>query len=531
MPESKQDSDSNPTQKGLDLSSLSNLSLGPDWGTGDTKKQGNKYASMDIDADSGRHRNRGAPPRRDRRGPPSGSRGGADASADRGFRQERDGSADRSRGRGRGQERDRGQQRGRSDNYAPFRPVVEAQFYPEDNAFKVLTQHLRTSCRTYELFEIARLILEKPERFVAVIKLLPNRDEPEGVFHVSVPDGLPFESEQEALQHVFTQHLDKFFTIEEVEVEPPSGSFQVIHRCGFTGELIAPPNYHRYQALCQQHHAQNLANMSYERFTQRLESIRDEELVKAWLDKMKKQQRFTQIVAEGETPKVLDSLDAARLFLVTQAKDKLIKTAPSLRVGGKEIAGLPESSRIRKSIEFLLGRQQHFPLDTANHLRGRLRRMNFNVYKRGSKGVSYICAVKRRFREPNEVMAENLTDLIGFIEAHPKVKVGDLPLQYLGIQVPSKDEESEGKTLEPSQKESLNALVRDLKYLIQTGYVVEYSDSSLYVPPAKQSPVKSLRSRIRMSLATKIRNRSKLFRTLSKLLCPKSILQRRWRSL
>ncbi|MDV7396190.1 hypothetical protein RZS08_32655, partial [Arthrospira platensis SPKY1] len=119
---------------------------------------------------------------------------------------------------------------------------------------------------------------------------------------------------------------------------------------------------------------------------------------------MKKQQRFTQIVAEGETPKILESLDAARLFLVTQCKDKLVKTMSSLRLGGKEVLALPEGSRIRRSVEFLLAQQVRFPLDTANHLRGRLRRMNFNVYKRGSKGVSYICAVKRRFREPGEVL-------------------------------------------------------------------------------------------------------------------------------
>lgn len=484
MPETKQDSDSNPSRDGVDLSSLSNLSLGPNWGTGDAKSQNKSYASMDAYDDSGKPRGRGGP-RRDRRGTPGSPREGAGESGN--FRRERSAPGANDRGRNRGPERHRGGSPDRAREYAPFKPILEAQFFPEDVTFKALVQHIKTSCRTYELFEIARLILEKPERFVALVKPLPDRDNPAPQIYVSMPDSLPFETEAEALQHVFAHHLDKFFQVEEVEVEPPSGSFQVIHKCGFTGELIAPPNYHLYQSLCQQHHAQNLAHMSYERFTQRLESIRDEELVKAWLEKMKKQQRYTQIVPEGETPKVLQSLDAARLFLTTQRKDQLVKTMSSLRLGGKDVQLLPESSRIRHSLEFLLAQQIRFPLDTANHLRGRLRRMNFNVYKRGSKGVSYICAVKRRFREPNEVLAENLADLIGFIEAHPKVKVTDLPLQYLGIQVPSKEDEAAAKTLEPSARESLNAMVRDLRYLISSGYVVEYSDSSLYVPPAKSS--------------------------------------------
>ena len=54
------------------------------------------------------------------------------------------------------------------------------------------------------------------------------------------------------------------------------------------------------------------------------------------------------------------------------------------RVDGKDLDKLPHN-RIRRSIESVLESQNKFPLDFANHLRGRLRRANFTIYKRGGK--------------------------------------------------------------------------------------------------------------------------------------------------
>jgi hypothetical protein len=58
------------------------------------------------------------------------------------------------------------------------------------------------------------------------------------MFHISVPDGIPFESDEAAVAHVLSKHLDKFFDTAEVDVDPPKGNFQVINKCGITGELL-----------------------------------------------------------------------------------------------------------------------------------------------------------------------------------------------------------------------------------------------------------------------------------------------------
>jgi hypothetical protein len=396
----------------------------------------------------------------------------------------------------------------------PFSPVVAVDFYPEEEPFKVLSQAIKNSCRTFELFEIARLILEKPDRFVCVVRDPEQKEGDPARLFACVPDGLPFASEEEALAHTFRHYMGEFFNVETIEVEAPSGSFQMVHKCGMTGDLLGPPNYHRYQAICREHHAAKLGHVPYERFEQRIESSREEEDIQAWLDQMKTQTRY----ALKENPEqVFENQEDARLYLATEARDKLIRPAYSARFSGKSLTLLHPGDKIRRSVEYLLEGQKRFPLETANHLRGRLRRLHFAVYKRGSKGVSFVCAVKRHFRKPDEVLADNLQSLIDFLEAKPNFPAKDLPKAYLGAEpaaetpaapeapaaeavegdaAPAAESAPEAEKKAPEapvvDEAAFKQLKTDLHYLVSQGYVIEYSDGRLFVPPIREDEIRHL---------------------------------------
>ena len=111
--------------------------------------------------------------------------------------------------------RDRRQaQKASSQASKPFKPIVDALFYPEDVPFNALVRALKASCKTYQLFEIATLLLEKVDRFVAVVT--PKQGNPEAPehFYCSVPDHLPFLTEEEAMAHILRHYVDLFFDIE-----------------------------------------------------------------------------------------------------------------------------------------------------------------------------------------------------------------------------------------------------------------------------------------------------------------------------
>jgi hypothetical protein len=436
---------------------------------------------------------------------------------------------------------------GRNEPYerGPYEsPFFAVTFYPEDTSFNTLVQTIRKSCRTIELFEIARTVVAKTERFVVVVTR-KTAGEPAAPapgaeaaakpakqpFYISVPDHLPFESDEAAVAHVLSKHLGTFFDMAEVEIEPPKGNFQVINKCGVTGELLGPPNYHRYNQIVQQHHATKVARMAFEAFRSRIETIRDPEVVKQWLDKMKKTTRYTWKLsgaakpapapaaapaAEGEakpaeaapvaadstapateaaapapaeaaaapTAPSFDTLEDARVYLLTQARDKVVRASENARFHGTVAETMPPGE-IRRAIEGALERQRKFPLDTANALRGRLRREHFTIFKKGSKGVSYVCAVKRKFRTPGQTFSDSIGALIAFIEANPMIRASELPGKFLGVTlpVPVAAPAPAEPTLSIDDRAKISRLQGDLVWLVREGYVTEFIDGRLFAPP------------------------------------------------
>ncbi len=461
----------------IDLSQLQGFSFGTQWAKdkdspADPSGRSERPGRDDRSGGPG-----GAPDRRDRR---AFKRPASDAPA----APPRDGQADRggprrdaggySAGPRRGGPAMERQERGPYDS-----PFFTAAFFPEDTSFNALVKTIRSSARTIELFEIARTVLGKPDRFVVVVSRRPRQegptDAPPQPIYVSVPDGLPFESEDDAISHVLANHLATFFDRSEAEVEPPKGNFQVINKCGVTGELLGPPNYHRYVQMIQQHFAAKVSRMPFEAFRSRIETVRDPEAVAQWLQKMRKVTRYTwkAPVAEGQTAPSFDGLEEARTYLLSQVRESVVKAVDHARFHGKALEIMPRGE-ILMAIEGAYERQLRFPLDTANQLRGRLRREHFTIFKKGSKGVSYVCAVKRKFRVPGQMFAESIGGLISFIEANPLVKAGELAPKMMGIAAVETQE----------QKERAVRMQSDLIWLVREGYVTEFIDGGLYAPPA-----------------------------------------------
>ena len=151
MAEKPAPSPSDKSTNSIDLDALSGLSFGPDWAD-------EKSASSSPRKSSGeRHAPRS---HKDRRPAPASAsrdrRGAGRPSADRSGRQPERGGHARS-------------ESGRGSPAAVFQPTVKVDLFPQDEAFDALVKRLRASARTYQLFEITHLLLEKPERFVVLL--------------------------------------------------------------------------------------------------------------------------------------------------------------------------------------------------------------------------------------------------------------------------------------------------------------------------------------------------------------------------
>ena len=167
----------------------------------------------------------------------------------------------------------------------------------------------------------------------------------------------------------------------------------------------------------------------------------------------------------------------------------MVRPSAHARVHGREFESLP-AGEIRRAVEGTLERQRRFPLDTANALRGRLRREHFTIFKKGAKGISYVCAVKRKFRIPGQTFAESIGGLISFVEAHPLVKAGELVKRFLGV-----TGEAEGfargrasrrspRPFPSSSAKRSGACGATFSWLVREGYVTEFIDGAPYAPPS-----------------------------------------------
>lgn len=467
MPEKESTSNTSSLSSNVDLNSLSELSFGPSWADGKKANENNKRVST---TNNKYEKNRGQrKERKDRRGQTKYSI--TDSSSY--ISKRKDYSSKKREG---------------------FISKFDVKIYPQDETFDLLVKQLRSNFKTYQLFEITRLILEKSERFICLINRLKKdaNDSTEPIYFTP-KDNLPFDTEEDAISHFCEHHLENYFEIETVEVDPPKGNFSLVYRCPFTKQLIGPPNFHRFPELLKAHHSTKINNLSIDDYQNKLETLSDEIFINEWLESTKKQQcfRLKNEIDNNNTVTKFINIDEAKRFLIENYKDDIVKTSSNFRFSGDKLDDLPNGN-LKLSIINSLDAQRRFPLDTANNIRGRLRRHKFTIYKKGSKGISYVCCVKRKFRNDSTVFTESINNLITFIEKNQHISIQNLPYKFLSL--PNIDDGSNTKLENTSESDDsvshsgenvqkITEVIRNVRWLITEGYVTEYSNGKVWVHP------------------------------------------------
>src|SRR5581483_5475593 len=201
---------------------------------------------------------RGGPPRGDR--PAGGKRFG-----DRG---------DRKGGPGRRDDR-RGERRERPEPPAPL-PEITVAFLPDEKGVEQLARQVKMTGRAYPLFQIAQLVLDKPERYAVQLGVKKKDGVAAQQLFVVALDDTPWLSEDEAVQHVLKNHFATFYQAERTPTDPPKGTYTFVAQCGMSGVILGPPNYHDYQNQLRKLHTERFSRMPFEAFKARVKIVKDE---------------------------------------------------------------------------------------------------------------------------------------------------------------------------------------------------------------------------------------------------------------
>lgn len=476
-----------PTPKPAGMVDLSDLRMMPAWVAGMSAPSNlSKYEERE---DRGPRRE-GGPDRRsgDRRGgPPPRRDGGGFGGAPGGgqgrgeFRPRRDGPP----GQGGGPRRDdRGGPRRFGDrDRGPERPQrewveipkdIKVIIEPEDKSAEALANHIRSSGHAFSMFDAARLVLAEGERFHARFSCAPERA---GGLFVTSADGALFLTREEALSHILrSSAIESYYKAEEIELEEPKGEFKSMGVCGMTGELLGPPSHHSYQATLLRLHRERFGNMPLEEYKRRVRTEVNADLVAKWKEQQRKGQRWVYVKdqPEGAEPVTFSSrAEMEAHFRRTHGEDAVIEGREVVIPGSQEKSKLTHilGIMLRNAVE---GARKHL-FEMSQKLGGGFERRGLKLFKRRA-GKLFVCRVKPRAIDPGVVFSERVAKIVEVLKTTPGMPLAKL----VETIVPSTEPVVEGEA-KPQLTDDQISVLKDLRWLTNEGYVIEYSDGIVFL--------------------------------------------------
>ena len=376
---------------------------------------------------------------------------------------------------------------------APPALPIDVTFQPEDKGFAAMIEAMKQNQRAYTLFDIAKLVLNKPERHMVKFTRQPVANgTPEPLFLVT-PGEQVFLRQDEAVRFALRQHAGMILKEKKTPIDPPKGNFAFVNRCGLTGIWLGPPNYHEYQSRLVRHHQSRLRHMHFEEFKSRIQTVKDPEAVKAWLDSMSFKTEFECLL--DPEPKTFATRDEVEKHFVENHLAKFVTSAPEIRISGTASRQL-QNPALLETIRLAWEQERKFPLKTANEMRGRLRHEGFHFFK-DPKGITFISRVKPQRFESIGHLSEQIQKIIIFLREHVGCKRKRLvehfvPLPAAPVATPAPADDTvaiaSGLTADTSAPATPapvilspeDRVLADLHWLIQDGYVVEFSDGRLW---------------------------------------------------
>ena len=385
---------------------------------------------------------------------------------------------------------------------------VEVRVLPEQKALGAVIRRIQTAHNAFPLRDIACLFLDKPAS--CLIRIEPLKDQQVPLFQCRLC-GLPATSEDEIRNHLIAHHFDEFFDVEEVDCEPPTGSFSCVARCSLSGELIGPPNHHSFNAKIQEMLRTRYPNMSEEAYRARLEMVRDPEVVEQWRKQCTKKKVYRRkdyvapepaaapaaapaapaapaaqpasvapaaqpAVATASAPAVPPvaaepapkapplSREAAETLFIREMLPKLIISAKHLVCTAA--VGVQTASRpLYYAIKDALNRERRFPASLFFALRGAFRHRKLHLFRvNDARGQDFVM-----LREPVALNPEHavpaLKEVLDYVVGHPACTKTELLASKAGATDEQKKE-----------------LLTQLAWLIEKGHVIEFYNGVLSAP-------------------------------------------------
>jgi hypothetical protein len=358
-------------------------------------------------------------------------------------------------------------------------PQLNINFFPEEKGVESLAKQIRLTGRAYPLFDIAHLVLKKPDRYHVQFNTIIKDEKPvEPLFLCGIDETL-WLSEQEALDYVLEKYFSTFYQTERIATDPPKGTYTFVAQCGMSGTILGPPNYHDYQNKLRKLHSEKFSRMPFEAFKARIKIVREEAVVKKWLEDQSWKNEYVCLNVP-EPLRLLSREDVDKHFREVHMPE-VIKSVPSYTLNGPVATNLP-CRQLQNLVRRCWEEQRRFPLRLVTSLSQQFAKHGLQFFK-VDKTVTHVAVARPHFLDlENTSVSETVKKIFAFIESHPKCSRRKLieallPEAAAALAAASKDPEKLNETAPPSPE--MAALVSDLHWLIHQGHVIEFANGTM----------------------------------------------------
>ena len=336
-------------------------------------------------------------------------------------------------------------------------PVI-IKFLPEQKRLASLVRQIHHTKRAYPLMDLAHLFLSDPRGHMVKLEVVP--EEKEFKLYQGKRSKMVATDRDVLLRQLLDEHLEDFFVKEEIEVEPPSGNFPMVGKIGDI--LIGPPNHHSYAGRLEEIHRTHYAGMPFDRFKQKVQTVRDEELIERW----KQEASHKTVYRLKEEPE-------GKEHMLAQAEEYVRAHIADAEIEEVTRAVLPSALARRIKDENLIRmvreawqQESRFPMSLAFALRAAFRHLHLYTFKAG-KNINFVTGVKPDPVAPEKTV-ENIRIVLEGLADHP----GSTRQQLLHGLRPDAAEDS------PEAHEILDPI----RWLVEKGHIIEFFNGTLSVP-------------------------------------------------
>ncbi|HZO56615.1 MAG TPA: hypothetical protein VFB63_28155, partial [Bryobacteraceae bacterium] len=379
----------------------------------------------------------------------------------------------------RGDRRDRGQGPRREEHRpapppAPL-PEVQAAFVPDDKGVDSLARQIKMTGRAYPLFEIAQMILQKPERYSVT---LTAKKKPDGTIaqplFVCALDDTVWLSEDEAVRWILEKHFDTFYQADKTKIDPPKGTYTFVAQCGMSGTVLGPPNYHDYQVRLRKLHAERFSRMPFDVFKSRVKIVKDEETVKKWVEEQSWKTEY--VCLNLPEPLRLGSREEVEKHFRETHLPNIVKQVETTRLTGTASRGV-RSQDLARLARLGWEDQRRFPLQIATVLSQQFAARGLQFFKVG-KTITHVAVARPHFLDMEATpVSEGVRKIVEYINARSKINRRDLLAALAPAPTPAEASATPAEQLEPTPEQT--AVIADLHWLIHQGHVIEFANGTL----------------------------------------------------